>query len=713
MIPGKQTRETKDGWHPDRSDLYAVLSILAIGVLIYGLYVPLLGYYWDDWPTVWVFNALGPTGVAKYFAGQRPVYGWLYGSLAPILGLSPIGWHVLALIFRSAASAALYVGFCALWPNRKDVAWMIGVLVLIYPGYSLQPIALSLFQYQISFFCIAVSLTATILFFAMPAYRWLFLLIALLSGGFSYLIIEYFLGLEFFRFCIIVFLTWRTDAKWNVEKLKAALLIWSPFVAIWATYLIWRTFFFRVVTFYGNAAYMDIGLDASQLLRHPIHGIAVRLVGAIHNILLSTIFAAARPFNPDLINFETHVWLRAWTIAALVIGIGFFMLRRIGTAGTQIPASERGDAPSNFSPKAGLILGVAGLIVAGVPFAGSDLRAAFTEHPSFADRWTLPYMIPASLVLACLFTFLDKRRVSRTIWIVVILFGFSAFQVQNEVRYHDDWRAQKSLFWQLAWRAPALKPGTVVFADGVPRSLFGNHTVGMLNLLYNSNDSSGQLDYFMFDLSRPELWKPYAGNVSYRYGAPISGRVRSFQFQGTTAQSVELSVLPNGTLHIITPSSAEEALRCSGICTNIAELSQPEISISDTPGLPGGPLLKIFGAAEAKDRWRYYYQRAELERQLKNWTAVAALGDEAIRQGYQPADLSEWFPFIDGYARSGRFQTAADLTKKMLGEDPDALLPLSSLWNRVQQEGAAKSPEMIATLRDLNDKLVLGDVQVR
>jgi hypothetical protein len=80
----------------------------------------------------------------------------------------------------------------------------------------------------------------------------------------------------------------------------------------------------------------------------------------------------------------------------------------------------------------------------------SDLRAWFIPHPSVSDRFTLPFMLPASLILALLLTVQSTRRLSRMLLVALTLFAFSAFQVQNESAYREDWLAQKSLFWQFA-----------------------------------------------------------------------------------------------------------------------------------------------------------------------------------------------------------------------------------------------------------------------
>jgi hypothetical protein len=693
----------------ERTNALAIISMLAIGGLVYGVFIPSLGFYWDDWPVVWVYNALGPGGLAQYFVGRRPVYGWIIANLAPILGTSPIGWQAVGLVVRCVSSVALFAAFCGLWPRRKDVAWLVGVIVLLYPGFTLQPIALSLEPYYLSFLFLVVSLATTIFSITKPAYRWLFLPISLILGGLSYLIIEYFLGVELFRLMIIVVLKSRESATWSLVRLRAAVIAWSPYAAVWTAYVVWRTFVFRLVSYNGTAGYMDIRSDVSPILSSPMHEVPTRVFMGIHNILMSTVVAWARPFSPELITLSSRS-VHSWMIASIVAAIAVFTVRQLETSHQIARGSEPLDDESRRIPKSGFLLGVLGLGVAGLPLMVAALSIAFTGHPAFPDRWTLPFMIPASLTLSCLLASRGTRRLSGVLLVALMMFAFSAFQVQNQSLYRHDWLTQKSLFWQFAWRAPVLKQGTSILADGFPLSLYGNHSAGVLNLLYNRDDSAGHLDYFIFDLSSLSTAQlSWAGaKLSYRPGEPIVGVVREFQFQGNTAQSLVSWISPSGTFRIVTQPYVNEILHGSALCLNISSLSQPGEVISNAPELPHGPLLKIFGS-ELRHEWLYFYQKGELERQLKNWDAVAMLGDEVIKQGYKPSDPSEWFPFIEGYARAHRYQTAVEISNSMLEESPDALAGLSSLWLRAKSEDSQNSPELNSALGALEGKLMLRD----
>lgn len=51
--------------------------------------------------------------------------------------------------------------------------------------------------------------------------------------------------------------------------------------------------------------------------------------------------------------------------------------------------------------------------------------------------------------------------------------------------------------------------------------------------------------------------------------------------------------------------------------------------------------------------WCYYYQRADLARQIGDWEQVSALEAEATRLGFSPSDPLEWIPFLQAQAVLG------------------------------------------------------------
>jgi len=676
----------------------AISSLCAIGALVYGIFVRTVGYYWDDWPVVWVYNALGSQGVTRYFAGNRPFSGWIYARLAPFLGIAPVGWQIANVGVRCLASVVLYLLFCELWPRRKDVAWIVAALVLLYPGFTQQAIALTYLSQFSSFLFFVTSLLLTVLALGRPRYKWPFLMLSLVLGVWSYLVTEYFVGLEFVRLVIIYVCVFK-QGDFDRKKLREALLKWNPYAAAWVAYIFWRSFLFHEIH-YHPIADKNVSYLLSRALHNPFKEVGGIVLNAMHNIIMGTFYAFLRPFMAGAISPGGGSGIMSWVIGLVVVGISLFTLRRLAIGDKQAGTVETSSEPSRSFLWGGIAMSVVGLGFGGLPFV-SGQSAFFAPILSFGDRFTFPFMLPACIAFACFLACVLPGKRSKGIVLGLLFFAFSAYQVQCMNSYRHDWLTQKSLFWQMAWRFPGVKPGTTIFVDGLSESIGSGETPGLMDLLYEHDDRSGKLDYLMFDLRRLPEGKP-----SYKPSSPIIRHLRSFQFLGSTSQSVVSWFSPEGTLRIVTPSTAGEIVQGPLLCASLAHVSHPEEITTATQGVPDGPLLKLFGS-EPKHEWTYFYQKAELERQLQHWDAVALLGDDAVKQGYRPTDASEWFPFIDGYAHAHRYQTAEELTETVLKESPQSISALSSLWLHCSRSCSPDS-ELSDTLHRLGNRLILS-----
>ncbi len=49
--------------------------ILGVCAAAYGLMIPYIGFYWDDWPFTWIYDTFGPAGLTMYFETKRSVAG--------------------------------------------------------------------------------------------------------------------------------------------------------------------------------------------------------------------------------------------------------------------------------------------------------------------------------------------------------------------------------------------------------------------------------------------------------------------------------------------------------------------------------------------------------------------------------------------------------------------------------------------------------------
>ncbi|MDZ4159744.1 MAG: hypothetical protein U1B80_08135, partial [Anaerolineaceae bacterium] len=129
---------------------------------------------------------------------------------------------------------------------------------------------------------------------------------------------------------------------------------------------------------------------------------------------------------------------------------------------------------------------------------------------------------------------------------------------------------------------------------------------------------------------------------------------------------------------------------------DLPELTRQMIAISNLQQIvpqplgEGYPPQDIFGP-EPSHTWCYYYQKADLARQLGDWERVVSLGDTARSKGYHPQvpgsnTPPEWRPFILGYAHLGRWDVAAELTTAAAARSDRYTPMLCWLWRDIQEQ---------------------------
>lgn len=81
-----------------QSTPFVPLSLLVLCILAYGLLIPSLGYYWDDWPYAWINHTFGPAGYPEFVTSDRPFSAWIFMGLAALWGEQPFGYHISSLL---------------------------------------------------------------------------------------------------------------------------------------------------------------------------------------------------------------------------------------------------------------------------------------------------------------------------------------------------------------------------------------------------------------------------------------------------------------------------------------------------------------------------------------------------------------------------------------------------------------------------------------
>ncbi len=144
-------------------------------------------------------------------------------------------------------------------------------------------------------------------------------------------------------------------------------------------------------------------------------------------------------------------------------------------------------------------------------------------------------------------------------------------------------------------------------------------------------------------------------------------------------------------------------------CVHTIDNKWPEVSVDDntfvlassvnskieniiTSGVAPTPPKFVFGTEPAHE-WCYYYQKADLARQIGNWEEIAKIDQEAMKLSLAPRDAVEWMPFLQAYAMLGdteRVEQIAKIIKK------DEFYEQQSCQNlrAFSQNGHTLQPEM-------------------
>jgi hypothetical protein len=342
-------------------------------------------------------------------------------------------------------------------------------------------------------------------------------------------------------------------------------------------------------------------------------------------------------------------------------------------------------------------LGFLALLLAGVPFLVTDLPVRLTFPNS---RFTLPFALGTALILVALLGLLPRRFNS---FILGCLLASLAVGVQfnNSYLWREDWRLQKSFFWQMVWRMPALEPGSILLSSDAPFDYLSDNSLTFpLNLAYAPDNHTTELVYAYFFMS------VRLGNEleALRPGLPIHQDYLAATFDSSSDELVAVHFDPPGcfrALHPVydrhlplAPMNGETALRWqqAGVpilprtamkalaLSNLEQVDPDPMSVATPPA--------IFGP-EPAHTWCYYFEKADLARQEEDWTRVAEIGDQVFALSYQPDDASEYLPFIEAYARRGRWEEARELTRRTADLAPLLQPALCALWQRVPVGPAA------------------------
>jgi hypothetical protein len=695
----------KLNWNFERN---VPLLFLLVTLAAYGLLLPLTGFYWDDWPFAWMAKFLGPQEFIPAFAGVRPFLGPIFFVTTSLIPPVPLYWQIFALLIRLLAVLSAWFALTQIWPRHPRQALITSLLFLVFPGYSQHWVAFTHINQEwipLIFYLLSFGFSARALRqpFALrspgvlpgsgtsrqasevEAQRTkrplaskkdtILAVLFLLAGVFP---TEYFVSLEPMRF-LFIWVIVSAQVEGFTERCMETLKRWWPYLLLWLVNGAWLAYFYTVG---GYASYEVEVVNEPLTATHVLSTMGDAIWKAGLYIWVQILVLAARaPTTPT-----TLVTLALIILSFLLI---FLYLKNLDLAQRDVRSFA---TPAIFIGLAGIVLGRIPSFAAGLPLT---LQSSF-------DRFMISMMLGASLFIVGIVELLIRNYQTKTYAFALLIALGIGGQFFNANIFRRDWAKQQEIYWQLAWRIPAMKPGTALLTHQLPIDYETDLSfTAPLNWMYapeyqRSTPQSGSVDR-QSDLPYALLYteKRLGGSSlpSLQKDINISLPIRRVSFHGSTSQVLVIYMPQNGCLRVLDPGRGDQITYGSQ-----SRFLVDAIPLSDLSNIlvEGNRTTQISFLSEPDHTWCYYFAKAELAHQGGDWEQVIGFIDEAKSLGYEPEDPFEWLTYIEAQALTGNLEAAQELSTNVFEQENKTRKGLCELWKRVE---LAAEPSNINQMR--------------
>ena len=647
------------------------LLLLLICILSYGILIPTLGLYWDGWPYMWQYHVFGPGGFPQFVSSDRPHSAWIFMLITWLFGYKLLAYHIASLIFHWLAAIFVWWTLNIIWPSKRLPNSLIAIFFTIYPGFLQQPISLP-YTHHISHMALFFFSIWGMLFSLRNSRKyWWLTLICVLASVIVNFSLEYFTPLEVVR-PILIWLVIKNTFGNLAIRTKSVIKSWIPYLIGLLFFLSWRIFIFKFPTYSP-----ELMSEFSSLAGGSTSNSIMTLFNSLYTV---SIVAWSKIFHfPTISEFGTSATFLYFALLIFVIIIIFVFFHLFQEKPTR----------SNLVFSRNTDLYALQLIVIGLlSILSSGLMYWILKLPilvDFAwDRLNLSFIFGVSLLMVGLIELLFRLPWLKILTASLLIGLAVGFHFQNTMSFKRDWETFQSFFWQLTWRAPDLKKGTVLMTTNFPLHYYSDNSLtAPLNWTYDPESKTAQLNYlFYFTDVRLKSQRLTALSKNQKIQQPF----RSFSFEGNTNDALVLKFSPPGCLQVLDPVYAN-----SGILPNLTQLEADSIPLSNLDQIISDPPVskqppRELLPNEPEHNWCYYFEKADLARQSGDWQTIINQGTEAKNHSLQPRNPSEWLPFIEANIRSGKMEDAAYLAKLSIQTADKYLSGLCYTWQRILKD---------------------------
>lgn len=623
---------------------WGILLIFVIAAIAYLPLVKQLGYLVDDWYLMYDMQVKDPSFFHEIFSIDRPGRALLMIPLFSLFGFEPLPYQLSAFLFRVLGGVCLFWTMQMLWENRAYFALTVGLLFTIYPGFLSQPNAIDYQSHILGLFLAMLSVTLTIRSVIEDdrTKRFLYISGAILAGWGYLSQMEYFIGIEVFRFTSIALLMWRGDGVNFYWKVKKTIAISFPFLLIVAGFLSWRLFFFE-----SERAATDIGAQLSQFLSSPMTGLWW-LNYLMQDVFTVTLGVWSLPLNMMTFSLRLKDMMAAIAWASLAVAVIIFGIRWVG-----VEESETGSDIGEDTKRETVWLGLLSIAGGLIPVILVNRHIILPDY----SRYSLIASIGAVMLLTLVFENISWRNMQ---FVLIGLFVFIAVMTHhgNTNRFVNETAATREFWWQVAWRAPQIKEGTTLVVSYPDSPLSEDYFAwGPANFIYYPEKQAG--DLVEIKLPAAILTGDAISKITTIGGIETPTRRGNYLERNYGSILLIIQTDPNGCVRFINGDAPELSRWDAERLVLVAPYSQLDAVI--TEGDVPQPSATIFGS-EPEYGWCYYYQKADLARQRGDWDDVLIQLDTALKSGHYPNDKLEWMPFIQAYAVNDNIEMVRQLT---------------------------------------------------